>query len=167
MELRMQSHHWEHRAPDWAAAAVCGFAAGAAVMVLELFWSTMVSGGSPWRTSHMVAALVLGPDALQSMKFSLGIVALALATHYLLGVVFGLVLAALIAPFKLDSSAAMVLLAGALFGVALYAFNFYGMVRLFSWFADLRGGPTLVAHLIFGMAAALMYWQLERRAADR
>jgi hypothetical protein len=56
----------------------------------------------------------------------------------------------------------MMLAAGAVFGLAIYLINFYGMVRMFPWFVDLRGWATLVAHLIFGMSTAAMYWQLQR-----
>jgi hypothetical protein len=167
MELRMHSHHLEARAPDWLAAAVSGFAAGAVLMVLELLWSTMGMDVSPWATSHRIAAIVMGPDVLQSTDFSFSVVAVALATHYVLGIVFGMVLSAIIAPFHFDSSAGMGLLAGAVFGLAIYLLNFYGMVRFFPWFADMRGWATLAAHLIFGMVAAVMYWKLERRGLDR
>jgi hypothetical protein len=162
MELHMNSHRWEHRMPDWPAAAVSGFVAGAVLMVLELLWSTMTMDTSPWVTSHMIAAIVLGPDTLQSADFSVTVIALALATHYVLGIVFGMVLAAIIAPFHFDSSAGMVLLTGAIFGLVIYLLNFYGMVLFFPWFAGMRGWATLAAHLIFGMAAAVMYWKLER-----
>lgn len=162
MELHTHSHHWAQRAPDWTAAAVSGLAAGAVLMVIELLWSAVIVGTNPWATSHMIAAIVAGPDVLQVTDFNVGLVAIALATHYVLGTVFGLVLAAIIAPFHLDSSAGMVLLAGAVFGLALYLLNFYGMVAIFPWFADMRGWTTIVAHLIFGMAAAMFYQRLER-----
>lgn len=162
MELHMHSHRLEARVPDWPAAAVAGFVAGAVLMVLELLWASMMPGASPWITSHKIAAIVMGQDVLQTTGFSVGVVAVALATHYVLGILFGIVLAAIIAPFHFDSSSGMVLLVGAVFGVLIYLFDFYGMVRLFSWFADMRGWATFIAHLIFGMAAAIMYWQLER-----
>jgi hypothetical protein len=162
MELHVHSHRWERRRPDWTAAAVAGFVAGALLMVLDLLWSTIFVGVSPWDTSHRIAAIAFGPDALRSSDFNFWIVAAALATHYLLGIVFGMVMAAVIAPFHFDSSGAMVLVTGAVFGLALYLLNFYGMVRFFPWFAEMRSVATLIAHLIFGMAAALMYWKLER-----
>lgn len=162
MELHMHSHHLENRLPDWPAAAVSGFAAGAVMMVLELLWSSIFQDTSPWATSHMIAAIVMGPDALQSTTFNIGVVAVALGTHYVLGIVLALILAAIIAPFHFDSSVGMVLLTGAVFGLAVYLFNFYGMVRFFSWFADMRGWATLAAHLVFGMSAAIIYWKLER-----
>lgn len=167
MELHMQSHRWESRQPDWAAGAVAGFGAGGVMMVLELLWSTLVSGGNPWLTSRMVAAMAMGWDVLQSNGYSLGIVMVALVIHYILGTVLGALLAAIIAPFRFDSSTGMSLLIGAAFGWLLYLFNFYVMVGAFSWFIPLRGWPTLVAHLIFGMVAAVVYRRLERPLENR
>ncbi|MES2104505.1 MAG: hypothetical protein V4634_10835 [Pseudomonadota bacterium] len=166
MELRMHSHHYVARTPDWTAAAVAGFVAGAVVMVMELFWSTVIINVSPWAASHLVAAILMGPDVLQSTTFSMGVVVMALAIHYVLGAVFGAILAAIIAPFHFDSSIRMSLLVGAVFGLLLYAFNFYGMVRFYPWFADMRNGVVLLSHLLFGMTAAVMYRQLERFRSD-
>ncbi|WP_420995662.1 hypothetical protein ACKI2N_022205 [Cupriavidus sp. 30B13] len=163
MELHMQSHHYVRRLPDWMAAAVSGLAAGALLMVVELFWSTMVAGVNPWGTTRMIAAIVMGPDVLQTSLFSVGTVAAALVIHFVLGAVLGMVLAAIIAPFHFDSSIGMVLLTGAAFGLVVYLLNFYGMTRFFSWFADARGWHTLVGHLIFGMTAAIAYWKLESK----
>lgn len=161
----MDIHHWERRLPDWPMAALAGFVAGAVLMVLELLWATAISGADPWSTPRMVAALIMGPGVLQSTGFSLSVAAAALVTHYVLGIAFGVVLASIMAPFHLDSSAGMVLLSGAIFGLVLYLFNFYGMERIFPWFADMRGWATLVAHLVFGMVAASVYWKLERRVS--
>lgn len=165
MDIRMHSYRWQ-RLLDWPAAAVAGLAAGAILMVLELFWSALVSGGSPWAASHMIAAIVMGPGTLQSSDFSLHVVAVALAAHYLLGIVFGLVLAAIIAPFHRESSVSVVSLAGAVFGTVLYLLNFHGMVHFFPWFVEWRGGATLVTHLIFGMTVALLYRKLDRYEAN-
>lgn len=159
--IHMHSHRWEHRSPDWLAAAVAGFVAGAMLMVLDLLWSTL-TGVSPWITSHRIAAIMMGPEALQqTTDFNLWVVAASLITHYMLGIVFGMLMAAVIAPFHFDSSAGMVLLVGAVCGLALYLLNFYGMVFFFPWFADMRNWATLVAHLIFGMVIAYMYLKLE------
>lgn len=162
MELHMHSHRWEHRMPDWAAAAASGLVAGAILMVLELLWSTVPQGGNPWTTSHKIAAIALGRDVLQSADFSLGVVGVALIIHYVLGIVFGLILSAIVAAFHLDSSMGAAMLAGAVFGLLLYLLNFYIISALFPWFADMRSWATLIAHLIFGMAASLMYMKLER-----
>jgi hypothetical protein len=162
MELHMHSHRWVARPPDWAAAAVAGFGAGGILMVLELAWVALARGSDPWLATHMVAAMVMGWDALQTTGYSMSILVAALVVHYVLGTAFGILLAAIIAPFQLDSSTAMVLLAGAVFGLLLYVLNFYGMSGAFSWFAEMRGWPTAIGHAVFGMSAAYIYRRMER-----
>ena len=115
MELHMHSHHYVRRMPDWSAAAVAGLVAGALLVVVELFWSSMVAGVNPWGTTRMIAAILMGPDVLQTSLFSVGTAA-ALVIHFVLGAILGMVLAAIIAPFQLDSSSGMAMLAGAVFG---------------------------------------------------
>lgn len=164
--LRLHWFEWHGRRPDWAAAAVAGFLAGAVLMVLEGVWAlfagTGVLHGDPWLTSRMLAAMVLGRGALEGGGFSLGIVLLALAIHYLLGILFGLALAALVTEFHSEASPGAMQFIGACFGVLLYLVNFYLMSYAFPWFAELRGWSTLMAHLIFGISAALLYWKLRR-----
>jgi len=162
MELHVGSHHWEARMPDWPVAAVSGFVAGATLMVLELLWSA-TGGQNPWIVSHKIAGIVLGPDVAQSSEFSIGVVALALAIHYVLGIVFGCILAAIISTSHLDDSPGMVLTIGALFGMALYVFSFYVMTRAFPWFVDMRGLETFLGHVLFGMIAGFTYWRMKRQ----
>ncbi|HEX6704980.1 MAG TPA: hypothetical protein VF169_09490 [Albitalea sp.] len=166
MELHL---HWPHRMQhqvDWPAAAVSGFAAGAVLMVLELAWAA-AGGRSPWATSYNIAAIVMGRELLQSPVFSIGIVILALAIHYALGIVFGLLLGSLLSNYLPGWGPVEVTSVGAVFGLALYALDFYLLAPLFPWIAELRGGPAFMAHLVFGMSAALLYWKLQRRGAKR
>jgi hypothetical protein len=167
MELRLREHRWEARLPDFAAAAVAGFGAGGVLMLLEVCFVAATNSTAPWQTTRMVAALMMGTDVLDAVGYSPGVVAAALLVHYLLGTAFGVVLAAIIAPFRLDSSTAMALSAGALFGVLLYAFDFLVLAATFPWFAPLRGWPTLAAHVVFGMTAAFIYLKLERPEGRR
>jgi hypothetical protein len=169
LPLRSRALAGERRTPDWPVAAVAGFAAGAVLMVLDLLWSSIVDTGGPWRTSHMIAPIFLGQDALQATQFdfSFGVVALALATHYVLGIVFGLILAAILAPLNLDATLLRAIATGAAFGLVLYVINFFGMIRWAPWLADLRGWATIAAHLVFGMVAAFLYWKLQRNAPAR
>ena len=164
MELDMRSHEhdWRRRLPDWPTAVCAGLVAGALLMVLELMWSASVNG-SPWAISHQVAAIVMGPETLQSSGFSLGIVAVALATHYVLGVVFGVPLAVIIAGFHYEHDAVVLQIIGVVFGAALYLLNFHAMATFFPWMAELRGWATFIAHLVFGLTVVLTYQWLERR----
>ncbi len=164
MEVPIRSLDWERHAPNWPVAAVSGFAAGAVLMVLDVIWSSMVGGGGPWQTSHMIAPIFMAPDVVQSptYQFSVGVVAIALAVHYALGIAFGLILAAIMAPLHLDATLPRALVTGAAFGLILYLINFFGMVRWFPWLADLRSWATVAAHLVFGVVAAWLYWKLGR-----
>jgi hypothetical protein len=166
MDLDLDLRRSRRHAPDWVAAAVSGFAAGALLMVLELIWAATVGGEGPWRISNLVAAITLGPATAQSSAFSVGVVGVALITHYVLGIVFGLVLAWLIGVFHRESSLMSVETIGTTFGALLYLLNFHGMSALFPWIAELRGWSTFIAHLVFGLAAALLYWRLRRPLED-
>ncbi|KER70139.1 membrane protein [Burkholderia cepacia] len=163
MELHIQSHHWERRTPDWVAAAVAGLAGGALVIALEFVWSTLVLGSSPWQPTHKIAAMVMGRSALGQMtQFNLEIVAMALLLHYVLGAIMGMMLAAIMAPFRLDSSVGMEAAIGVAFGIVAYGWNFYVMTAVFPWFVSERGGGPLLANLLFGVVAAITYGRLER-----
>jgi len=155
------------RAPDWPAAAVAGLGAGAVLMVLDIVWSLALTGAGPWTSSRMIAALVLGPEMLQSTGFDLTAVTVALLAHYAFGIAGGLVFAAVSAPLRLDSTLALAVVTGAGFGLVLYVVNFYGMVNFFPWFGEVRGWTTLVINLIFGMSTAALYWNLARRGDAR
>jgi len=168
MDALMGSRRWKWRGTDWTAAAVAGFAAGAVLMVLDLIWSSIFSPDGPWRTSHMIAPIFVGTDSLRTAdySFSIGVVGVALATHYVLGILFGLVLAAIMVQFDLDATPRDALVAGAVLGTLLYLINFNVLVGFFPWVADLRGLDTAAAHVVFGIVAALLYWRLKRTAAE-
>lgn len=167
MELHLQSHHWQARLPDWAAAAVAGFCAGGVLMLLELAWSIFFTNTDPWTATRMIAAMAMSWEVLQITGYGMDVLVAALLVHYALGVLFGVLLAAIMAPFRLDSSSGMALATGALFGLLLYALNFYGMTGVYTWFVALRGWPTAIAHVIFGMTAAFIYLKLERPSRPR
>lgn len=163
MADQMQRQVGDNRAPDWFVAIVAGLGAGAILMVVDLLWSTLVNAEGPWVTSRMIAAAVLGPQLLESSDFSLSAVIVALFAHYSSGVVFAVLVAFISTRMRLDRSAGMALLTGSVAGLLLYLFNFYVLVYLFPWFAEIRGLATILAHLIFGASATLLYWKLQRR----
>lgn len=163
MDTLLGSRSWKWRATDWTAAAVSGFAAGAVLMVLDLIWSTVFDPHGPWRTSHMIAPIFTGAESLPaSYQFNLGVVASALAIHYALGIVFGLVIGALLVQLELDSTPGIALVAGASMGFALYLLNFELLTDFFPWLVALRGVETIAAHVVFGVVAALLYCRLKR-----
>ncbi len=160
MEAQTLSHQWSRRMPDWRAAVVAGLAAGAVLMVLELLWAASLGDVNPWVVSRKIAALLMGASALDGTGFSGGVMAVALLTHYALGVFSGVVVGIIIAGFHWETSLAVVQLIGAAFGAVIYLVNFHLLSQVFPWFADLRGWATLIGHLAFGMSAAIIYWKL-------
>ena len=169
MELEVQhSHRWVSRKPDWAAAVVSGLVAGAVAMILDLLWTTLMLGANPWHTSHLVAAMVLGPDVLvgNTNAFALNIVAVALLTHYGLGILFGSLVAYVVTGFHYEGSLPVLEIVGGVLGMALYVFNFYVMTSVFPFVAELRSGAYFFEHFIFGMTAAMVYWKLARPRMD-
>jgi len=51
---------------------------------------------------------------------------------------------------------------GAVFGLALYAINYYSVADALSWLAPLRGWIMALSHVIFGAIAGGVYEALER-----
>ncbi|MBI5719403.1 MAG: hypothetical protein HZC37_17185 [Burkholderiales bacterium] len=152
---------------DLFAAGVAGFAAGALLMVLELAWTASMSGDGPWRTTQIVAALTLGPSVLSaagtSAPFDLLVVTVALITHYVLGIFSGFVVAWVLGALHRVGQLGVAEAVGALFGAAVYFINFHLLIPLVPWFAELSGWGTLIGHVIFGLATAMLYVRLARR----
>lgn len=162
MERHLHLPRIRMQQPDWIAALVAGVVAGAVLMVLTLLWASTEMNSHPWIIARKIAAILMGPQVLVSADFSVSIMAVMAIIHYGLGVIFALILSTIVAALQMNHSPAKVVGVGALFGLALYMVNFYLLINLYPWFEDMRGGETLIAHLIFGMLAAGVYWKLER-----
>ena len=166
MELHLHSHQFGRRLPEWPAAVIGGCVAGAVFLIIELF-AMRVAGRSLWVPLRMIAAIVMGRDALQAAPFAPGVVVVvALVTHFVLAILFAVILAAIMASFSLDASVGLSSLVGVVFGVLLYVINFHGMTSLFPWFADARGWATFLNHVLFGLVAADTYLALEGGGLD-
>ena len=145
MDLHLNLADWRRHAPDWMAAAAAGFAAGAVLMVLELAWVAMFGAEGPWRSSHLVAAIALGQETAFTSDFDLGVVTVALLTHYVLGIVFGLVLAAVVAVLHREDSVGSIEALGieALSG-RLYEFLSRGETQRVDLFLALAHEPRML-----------------------
>jgi len=168
VQLHMDSHHFTHGQIDWRAAVLAGVIAGTVFLVLGVVLMALTTGGSLLEPPRMVAAIILGRGALQSPQaFSLGLVLAAFVVHFALAIVFALVLGLIMKSFNLDSSMGMASLAGCAFAVAVYLINFYGMTRLFPWFAEARNLASVIVHIVFGIVTANLYMRLERYTSRR
>ena len=132
-----------------------------------LLWATLTDAlpGVLWRDARLAAAIVLGAAALDPpATFDIQTLLVATIVHFALSIAYAVALAAII--WRLRSSSALV--AGALFGLALYAINLYGITAIFPWFAVARGGITLSAHVAFGLSASAAYcWFRSRLLSAR
>ena len=112
-----------------------------------------------WRDTRMAAAIVLGPGALAEAFGSATIWTAATVVHFLLSVVYALLLGFVIHRHAMPPA----LLAGVVFGSALYALNMHAFTLLYPWFVQARDPITLAAHAVFGLTAAFVYRRVDAR----
>jgi hypothetical protein len=154
------------RAIAWRRALAAGLIGGVAYLLMQVLWTPLRTGENVWTWVHMSGAIVLGTGALQARDtFDAAILAVALLVHFALALVYGAVLALLLS--RGDTGAlrwklAPTVLAGAVFGLALYALNYHVFTLWFPWFAELRHGVTIFNNVVFGAATAFAYAQLVR-----
>ena len=112
-----------------------------------------------FRDARFAAAIVMGPGVLSSASaFDWQVMLVATLVHFALSVVYGLILSRLIWRLRVLPS----LLAGAAFGLFLYAINMHGFTTVFPWFEATRDWITVAVHVAFGMVAAGTYWVLAK-----
>ena len=142
---------------DAGAAVFAGVAAGIFATVVQIVLWAIFTDALPeilYRDSRFAAAIVLGRGVLPPpASFDAEIMLIAAAVHFALSIVYALLLACLIADLGTRTS----LLAGAVFGVILYAVNMYGFTVVFPWFAASRDWITAASHVAFGMILAGTY----------
>lgn len=146
-------------------AALAGVVAGTFATVIELllWWLGHVPlPDTLFRDARLTAAIVLGASVLEpAATFEWRVMFVASVVHFALSIVYGLVLAVAVAPLRIRPS----IVAGALYGLLLYAINMYGFTLVFPWFTATRDAITVAAHVVFGATAAGVYKYARRDAA--
>lgn len=136
------------------AGAIAGIVAGivATVAQLALWWIfTDALPGILFRDARFAAAIVMGAGVLPPPPTFDGVVMLvATGVHFALSIVYGVVLAPLVAALDLRRASAV----GGVFGLALFVLNMYGFTLVFPWFDAARDWITAAAHIVFGVTAA-------------
>ena len=147
---------------DWGRTIVSGIVAGIVFVMMEMLLIVFALGGSLWGPPRMMAAIVLGDGVLPPpATFDLGIVMAGMIVHFVLSIVYAVVLAFVIRGMSPSVSLAV----GAAFGLALYLINFYGFTAIFPWFAMARNWVTIISHMTFGAVIALYYRPFGSRLA--
>lgn len=136
-----------------AAGALWGLVAGVVFAAATMMWAAFVWGDTLWAPMRMIATMVgFEPGQAFSMLPVLSGMMIHLALSALYGVVFAVAMRAL-APV----ATGITLLAGALYGLAIYVVNFHGFAQLeaFSAFRTVAGDPFEIAiHVLFGLVLA-------------
>ena len=147
---------------DIKAAIWAGIIAGVVFMMLEMVLVATVGGGSPWGPPRMIAAIGMGKDVLPPpATFDLGVMIIAMAIHFVLAILLGMILGLIVSRWKPGLMASIGV--GAIFGLAVYLVNFYGFTALFPWFAMARTPITLLTHVMFGTVLGWSYHALAVR----
>jgi len=142
---------------DWRAAIWAGLISGLVFLIINMLL-TKFFVGSPWVSVRLVASIIMGERALPPpASFDLSILLTALAVHLPLSVAFAGVIAVVLHRWGLLVG----IVGGAIFGLALYAINFYTLTFFFPWFFPMRSWIMAVSHLIFGACAGGIYESLE------
>lgn len=153
--------------PVWRAGIWAGLFAGAVFIVMEMLLVALVGGDSPWAPPRMIAAIVLGKAALPPpATFDIAIVLTGMAVHFALSIILGLVFVALADRLLLRTAwqnEPLFLAAGAVFGLAIYIVDFYGLTAVFPWFAMARNWISIASHAAFGVVLAASYKLLARQ----
>lgn len=147
---------------DVVAALEAGVAGGALLLLVWMFLISLPRLGTPWAMPRMVAALVLGRDALMSTSVANGVLIalVGLLVHFVLSALYALPLAALVQRWAWSAA----VLAGMAWGMFLFLFNFSSPAEIFDWFLPTRGWVNLFGHMAYGGLAG---WSYERFALPR
>ena len=151
------------RLTAWVVAALAAGTLSTLVQVLLWLFFSDQWPAILFRDARLAAAVVMGPSVLPPpASFDIAVMAVATAVHFALSFVY----AGLVALLVERQAPSLVLVVGAAFGLVVYFVNMHGFTQIFPWFAQARDWITVVAHLAFGIIAAVAYrWHIGWRLA--
>lgn len=143
---------------DWRAAIQASIIAAIFFLLLNLILTNLTFGTNSWVFIRLLASPVLGEGILAPpATFDALALVVALLTHFVLSLIFGLLIAYVIHRGGLITG----IIGGMVLGLALYAINFYTMTAFFPWFFAMRSWIMVLAHVLFGALAGGVYEALE------
>ena len=135
----------------WRAVLISGLAAGTLFLLADLIFAPIVTHVNAALTLRYFAALVMGTKALTQTGNS--ILLAGIVVHYVLSLVFALVIALVVHRWGLLVG----IVGGAILGVTFYGINLYTVTLLFPWFFAINSPVILLCHAIFGAVAGGVY----------
>lgn len=154
----MQTETLSPRSADWRAAMIAGVIAGLVFLLVNMALAGQLLGNAQLPL-QLAAALLLGPEVMPpAVGLDGSVFMTGFGVHLVLAVAFTCLIA-----FCLHRWGIWVgILGGALFGLALYAINYYFVADFIAGFAALRSWLMAASHVIFGAVAGGLYEFLER-----
>lgn len=139
---------------NWGAALLAGVAAGVILLGAELLLAPLLYGANVWEPVRLMASVVAGERALEPpLTFEPGLTLVALLVHFAACVAFAVILAPLLRWFERGPAALM----GAAYGLLTYNLVFYAAAMVRPTLIYGRGTPSIIAHVLFGVALAVLY----------
>ena len=137
-----------------------GAIAGIIFLIPQMLLLPLFSEHGPWTFLAMVAALVLNEQQVLSspMDFDAGVVLTGFVFHMALSLLYSILF--VYASGHLQKM--VLIISGIFYGGFLYAINFYVFTYAFEWFIDIRGGITILAHLLYGLTIPVAYLQVHK-----
>lgn len=154
----MQTRTSAPRSADWRAAISAGVCAGVVFLLVNMALCSHLLGNGQLPL-QLAAALLLGRDVMPpAVGLGGDVFMTGFGVHIALSVAFTCLIA-----FCLHHWGILVgIFGGAMFGLALYAIDYYFVADFIEGFAALRGWLMGSSHLLFGAVAGGLYEALER-----
>jgi len=145
---------------------IAGLSAGVLVTLVQLVLWWLVGMPLPetfFRDVRLTAALVMGPAVLPPpATLQWDVLLAATLIHFALSFAYAGIAAGLFRHLRTGTA----LIAGALYGIAIYVVNLYLLAVIFPWFAAARDWVALIAHVVFGVVLAETCRLLDRNSAE-
>lgn len=150
---------------DWRRGAVAGIIATVAYTIFAETANVLINGAEAFFVPfRQLGAIVLGPDALNTDYNLYVVAAIGTAVYFLIGAIFGVVVAFVAARFAAIHGMGLVAF-GLVAGLVLYALNvFVVFPALFPWFLGNDRLIQSVAHALFGAVTGTWLMKSNHRA---
>lgn len=135
------------------------------IFIIMVAVVALVRGRDPWMVTRVPGSFLLGPAAVEPPGFVPSDVLIGMLMHLWLGILVGLVYAALIPRLRLSP-----VVGGLIAGALLYALGFWLLPQLFPerlapfWLPPTGRALQAMAHAVYGLVLGYAYGRLLRPA---
>jgi hypothetical protein len=136
---------------DGRAVLIAGLGGGTIFLLTILLFTPTVLGVNASLILRYFASLLMGSEVITDGNSATLLVGVII--HYILSVIFALIIAIVIHRWGLLIG----ILGGALMGLAIYAINYYTMTVFFPWFFAVNNIVIVVGHMVYGAVTGGIY----------